>query len=274
MNLPEEDWICNLCLVYPEKELNNVNCMLCSIQGGAMKLSCVKKSSAFYKKIERLRGNTSTECLTYSNTFRILNDKNNFDLSSKSSDILSSNNQKVEKGKIVISIDNSNLDIGNEYLSRQSTEKSAVKRATSMNIEGDDYNETRQEFINIIENENENYNDNEKDEDFTEETFKLEFGDRDNQIKENNNNSEVLDSKTNGKGKGIKIITKNMKNDKKNRKKQLKSLNPTSRALELYKADLLKKCNEYGWVHVSCALWNPFVQINDFENKEDIKSKN
>lgn len=272
MNLPEEDWICNLCLVYPEKELNNVCCILCSIQGGAMKLSSVKKSSAFYKKIERLRGNTSSESLGYSNTFRILNDKNNIEIASRSSSnkvslsnkISKFNDEKLEKGKMVISIDNSNFDIGNEFLSRQSTEKTAVQRFSSMDVEVEDYNETQKQIDSEIDNDNEN------NEDCTEETFKLEFAD--NEIKEKNKSSEVSDSKKNGKGKGIKDLSRTIKHNKKNRKKQLKSLNPSSRALEIYKTDLLKKCNEYAWVHVSCALWNPFVQINDFENKEDIKS--
>lgn len=43
--------------------------------------------------------------------------------------------------------------------------------------------------------------------------------------------------------------------------------------IEIYKKDLLKKANDYVWVHVSCALWNPTVIIEDFFNKEDIKSK-
>ena len=45
INIPEDDWICNLCSVYSEKEKDNINCLLCSVQGGAMKLSSIKKTN-------------------------------------------------------------------------------------------------------------------------------------------------------------------------------------------------------------------------------------
>ncbi len=242
---------------------------MCSIQGGAMKISSVKKTSAFYKKIERLRGNLNSECLTYNNsTFRIANENSNFDAASKLSSCNASsynndliNNSLIKSEKIVISIDNTKFENGNDLISHQSTEKTAVQIKFSNEMKNDKTCSLNKEDSKTrIKN----------DDDVTEDTFKLEFDE--NEIIENDKLCKLSEKNKNGKGKGVKDLS-TVKINKKNRKKQLKLVNPNSRAQELYKYDLIKKSNEYAWVHVSCALWNPFVQINDFENKEDIKSK-
>ena len=75
--LPEEDWICNLCLVYPKEEINNIECCLCSIGGGAMKLSTLKKNSALYKKIWRLRGSSLYVFNKDYNSNLLINSNNN-----------------------------------------------------------------------------------------------------------------------------------------------------------------------------------------------------
>lgn len=180
-SLPDEDWICNVCLVFPKEEINNVECCLCSVKGGAMKLSHLKKNSAFFKKINRLRGTN------LSNKFEI----------------------EIEdeiKDELILSNPVSNV----------------IQESFKLEIE-------RNESIDII-----------------------------NSIKED----KCHKSK---KGKKNKASTNCIKN-----KNQVLS---NTEIYNIYKSQVIKRANEYTWVHVSCAIWNPNVIIEDFPRKEEIKSK-
>lgn len=156
-NLPEEDWICNICLVFPLEERNNVECCLCSVRGGAMKLSQLKKNSSFFKKISRLRGSSKVEF-------------------------------------------NDNEEEGNQ-----------VNAPEVLKSESNIFN------LNKLESTEQSYS-----------------------------------------NKNKKITSQCLSN---------------SELYNIYKQQILKKANDHVWVHVSCAIWNPNIIIEDFYNKEEIKSK-
>lgn len=175
-NLPDEDWICNICLVYDKEDINNIECCLCSVKGGALKLSQLKKNSSFYKKIKRLRGTM--------------------------------------------------IDIGNEA-------------DGEVDVDFDCEN-----------NEEEKEREKEKE--------------KEREKKEGEGIGKC-------KGKNRKIKTKSIGSIvKKQSNSQLLSI---SEQYEIYKSQVKKKSNSFVWVHVSCALWNPNIILDDFVNKEDIKSK-
>lgn len=56
---------------------------------------------------------------------------------------------------------------------------------------------------------------------------------------------------------------------KKNKKKQKKGEQP-SNTEDDSKQKLLKICNEYEWIHLSCAHWVAEVNIKQFDTKTDI----
>ena len=56
--IPEEDWICHLCKAFNDVEMSkNMECILCSKLGGAMKPCTLKKSSHSYKIMVKNRKN-------------------------------------------------------------------------------------------------------------------------------------------------------------------------------------------------------------------------
>jgi len=55
IDIPEEDWLCYPCQFYNDEKAKEIECVLCPIQGGAMKPSCLKLKSGFWNYIMSLR---------------------------------------------------------------------------------------------------------------------------------------------------------------------------------------------------------------------------
>jgi hypothetical protein len=55
LDIPNEDWICYSCLAFGLEKSKYVECILCSVTGGAMKPSFLKKSSAYYNSVYNFR---------------------------------------------------------------------------------------------------------------------------------------------------------------------------------------------------------------------------
>ena len=84
--VPKDDWICHSCLIYKNSNIsNNIECILCSCKGGAMKPCSLKKNTQLYKNLINLRNNNNL----YFNNNNI-NKNNNHILEKESSTIISS----------------------------------------------------------------------------------------------------------------------------------------------------------------------------------------
>lgn len=220
-----------------------------------MKLSSVKKSSVFYKKIERLKfGSYSFE------------EAENFLINSDNCNNLTNGNIEIEA-----EIENNNdEEISVEKGSESNINFSKFKEETKKSVSNTKITTHTKNSTcysnNFISNDNnsiiEHSNLKERNE-VVSYSEKIQLT-RDSSICNLSNKNDL--NLTND------LNLKKKKSE--NMKKVLKKIsNPISRAMEKYRLELRRKAAEYCWVHVSCALWNPLIIINDFENKEDIKSK-
>lgn len=87
-------------------------------------------------------------------------------------------------------------------------------------------------------------------------------------ISENEKNKNTQINRRRGRQK------KNIRNKKDLSKSKDESSNQAKIVNELVGTNSKKSYAENAWVHLSCALWIPDVLIEDFEKKENIKSKN
>lgn len=54
-NPTEETWLCNACKLLPLEDVENIECILCPVKGGAMKQTTLKSNSLFVKFILKMR---------------------------------------------------------------------------------------------------------------------------------------------------------------------------------------------------------------------------
>jgi bromodomain and PHD finger-containing protein 1 len=55
MDIPNEDWNCHSCQAFGFEKSKAIECILCSVKGGAMKPSLLKKNSSYYNSAYKLR---------------------------------------------------------------------------------------------------------------------------------------------------------------------------------------------------------------------------
>ena len=278
--IPEEDWICHLCRAFNDINVcNNMECILCPNLGGAMKPSTLKKSSHSYKIMIKSR------------KFPLLKDNNN-----KSSNINNNNlnnsisffdenkdEKKMENNSTVKNNNNSNINNDSNYNIpennlffpdiNQTPENLISFNNINNNSNIDANNNTNNNNIDFISNNNNNI-------------FIINYPNNnssfDNNLYQQNNNSinscrsSNLNKETESlysNSSSIKINTKDeyninnnsFNNKNNNLKKQLKIKSQN----EIYLSDRVAK--ENAWVHLSCALWLPELNISNFDLKEKIK---
>ena len=51
MKIPKDDWICDSCLCFGLEGSKKLDCILCPVKGGALKISNLRKRSNFVKNI-------------------------------------------------------------------------------------------------------------------------------------------------------------------------------------------------------------------------------
>lgn len=143
-----------------------------------------------------------------------------------------------------------------EILSNESITERNIRANTDLNLnlnENDNLSLTNDNFNNNS-NKNTNLNESKKQED----------------EKSNNTNSKNKGAIANRRRGRQKKNVRNKKDEQKG-KDELSSVKPASECISTISRKLFV---ENSWVHLSCALWIPEVLIEDFEKKENIKSKN
>lgn len=212
-----------------------------------MKLSCIKKNSAFYKKTVRLRGDFyGMESKFDLNKINSINNFSNqsFNVSNTPSNM---ENNNYEKFQNTISADKECNYFSNKNQSKE--EEADIK--LSENNEG----ETQEIEVSRFN------------------SFKIPIGACISDLKNNYQSPDEESEDIANKDSDCVEKKKDKKKSNKNNKKDEDPKFLVTKAIEKYNNELIKKSIDYAWVHVSCALWNPQVQFNDFDNKEEIKSK-
>ena len=165
--VPKDDWICHSCLAYNSVNIsNNIECILCSCKGGAMKPCSLKKSSQLYKTLMSLRNQNDNSNKNNSNIISTNNTNNN---NINTNNINSNNNNN--------NINNNNSNTNNNNTNVNLPENESLTTTSSLH----NNHNTINEFINE------------------------------------------------------------------------------------------KIANEHAWIHMSCALWIPEIDISNYKQKEKIK---
>ena len=280
--IPEEDWICHLCRAFNDINIcNNMECILCPNLGGAMKPCTLRKSTHSYK-------------------IMIKNRKNPF-LKENNNKIINLNNNLINS--ISISDDNKdNKNMENNINNNIKNENNNNNNIHENNIFASDISQipNRENLIppnpncimNIINNNiktnssnndlNSNSNNNNNNNNNNNLTNSLNNNsNNENNIMQNSNildascrSSNIKDSDSILSSSSNKINTKeeneNNNNPINNNKNLLKKQSQNKRAHnEIYLSEKLAK--ENAWVHLSCALWLPELNLANFDLKEKIK---
>ena len=263
--IPDGDWICHLCKSFKDiYYCKNMECILCPNLGGAMKPCTLRKSSHSYKVM-------------------IKNRKNPF-LKDSINKIYNLNNSISEENK-----DNKNV-FENKINNNIKNEKSlyTTQEKTMSNLDNNQNIMTPPPVDNIMTIIDNNININKNND--------LSFNSNSNNLQTNSlNNINILQNnqlefscRFSNINKDTDSIVSNSSSNKINTKEENENLNnninPINNSFnntfkkqiqkikiqsEIYLSE--KIACENAWVHLSCALWLPELNIANFELKEKIK---
>jgi thiol-disulfide isomerase/thioredoxin len=287
--IPEEDWICHLCRAFNDINVcNNMECILCPNLGGAMKPCTLRKSSHSYKMMIKNRKNPSLK----DNNYKNLNINNNNNLINSIFDE-NKDDKKMESNSNLKSKNISNFSITTKIIENNiclsdmnSNQTPNIENLMSNNNTNNDNNSN----INIIANGSKNSNNNSNEMTSNNKNITNSPNNNSNNDKYNNNTNQHNNNSQSCHSSNInkdidsiysnsfsnKNITKDDNNNNNNTnpinnknnqllKKQQKSKSQN----EIYLSDKVAK--ENAWVHLSCALWLPELNLANFEFKEKIK---
>ena len=290
--IPEEDWICHLCKAFDDVEISkNMECILCSKLGGAMKPCTLKKSSNSYKVMIKNRKCPSLKDNNLKN-INLNNNLINFNSNEIKDEKNAENNINDDASKNESKINNINenhneinSNISNAQIPEvaKSTNSNQINNPPNNNINDLNSSTNIPIFncplnINISNNANANTNPNNNTNNINASSPSLNSS---NIIKEtesicsnssfnNNNNtkkSEKFESNTNlisSSNINLPNIPNNSSNNLPNKKHSQKK-----QKTEIYLNEKIAK--ENAWVHLSCALWLPEITIKNFDLKEKIQ---
>ena len=254
--LPKEDWICHPCTAFGLEKSKLIQCVCCPVKGGAMKPSTLKKSNNFFIYVNNLRQKDEKESNIKSN-----HKPNRSNLSE----------QEFKTTSLKKFPQNFNQENIKESLFSENFSMSAV---TIRDHEPEHYNENEQFKLNknnnLILNENKSVN---QIANFLFDTNKTktekEFSDLNSSLMNESESKKTSASVMNLKSKRRGRQKKTGKNRNKNKREKEEST-------QLYTESLSSSriFNENAWIHLSCALWTPEIIIQDFQRKDEIKSKN
>ena len=249
--VPEGDWICHLCDIFKNPEVaKNMECILCSKLGGAMKPCTLKKSSHSYKMMIKNRNspylkdnnfkniNLNNNLINFNNCNEIKNEKNMENL----------NNDKINDTNNNIIINDNNNQINNTENHQNNNNYTIIN----------DLNSSTQ---NLPSNNQLNNNNNISSPSLNSSNIIKET----ESIYSNSSNKkeEKFDSNTNLNSISNPNLL-NIPNNNSN-KKHLQKKQKTEKYLNE------KIAKENAWVHLSCALWLPEISIKNFDLKEKIQ---
>ena len=267
--IPEEDWICHLCKAFDDVNISkNMECILCSELGGAMKPCTLKKSSHSYKILLKFRKCPSLQ----DNNLKNINLNNNL-INFNSNEIKDEKNPENINNEIISKNDNqineiNNID-NNQDISHSNSQIPIVNNSTINN----NINTPINNIINDLETPtknplndspiNSNINPNNMNfplpppslysSNINKETESIYSNSSSNKKEEKFESNTNLNSNSN-------INLPNIPSKKQNQKKQ---------KTEIYLNEKIAK--ENAWVHLSCALWLPEINIKNFDLKEKIQ---
>ena len=276
--IPEEDWICHLCRAFNDVEISkNMECILCSKLGGAMKPCTLKKSSHSYKIMLKNRKNPFLK----DNNLKNINLNNNL-INFISNEIKCEKNEEniidgdTSKNENKINNDNNTINennkenISNTQIPTIPNQTSAHEINNPTNNITNDLNSGNERIqfntpLNLPNNNSSNINNinasspSLNSSNIIKETESIYS----NSSFNNNKKEEKFESNTNLNSiSNINLPNvPNAANNKKHSQKKQKT--------EIYLNE--KIANENAWVHLSCALWLPEISIKNFELKEKIQ---
>ena len=276
--IPEEDWICHLCRAFNDVEISkNMECILCSKLGGAMKPCTLKKSSHSYKIMLKNRKNPFLK----DNNLKNINLNNNL-INFISNEIKCEKNEEniidgdTSKNENKINNDNNTINennkenISNTQIPTIPNQTSAHEINNPTNNITNDLNSGNERIqfntpLNLPNNNSSNINNinasspSLNSSNIIKETESIYS----NSSFNNNKKEEKCESNTNLNSiSNINLPNvPNAANNKKHSQKKQKT--------EIYLNE--KIANENAWVHLSCALWLPEISIKNFELKEKIQ---
>ena len=272
--IPDEDWICHLCRAFDDKNIrNNMECILCPNLGGAMKPCTLRKSSCSYKmmlknrKLSLLKDSNNNKNLNLNNnlinSFSISEEnKDNKNLENIKSEISHNNNQDnncffsdINQSSNTISLvppnPNTIINIINNNISTNSINNDLISNSNNNNIV----------ITNSINNNNTNNENNLNQNNLLEASIRSSNLNKDSDSIISNSSSNKVNSKEENENNNNPINSNNHLSKKQSQKS--KSQN------EIYLSDKIAK--ENAWVHLSCALWLPELNLANFDLKEKIK---
>lgn len=254
--LSEEDWLCNLCLAYPKEKVFNVQCLVCPVLGGAMKLCNINKSSRFYQEVQQIRNskskfpsnqdiNSSDHLISSEQDVKSIQFSMGSTLLKKN---LSEDQEELKDEEVTIDNIINNLERLNLDDSCNNTPSIAFKSSEKENI-FEDCSLESQHFSNLNRN------------------AKKEEIEKDSKSKKMNSPQLSHYNPIIGKPK----IVKKLKNKNCLRAK----LSKLSKFVYLVRQKdfVNKNAENLAWIHVTCALWNPQIRVKNFKNKEGISGK-
>ena len=281
--IPDEDWICHLCRAFNDKNIcDNMECILCPNLGGAMKPCTLRKSSHSYKIMQKYRkipflkdNNYKNFNLNNNNLFNSISISNEIKDDKNMENITINNNEKKESNNNII---NNNINENNDFFSEinQTPKSDNSLQPNNNNItNGLNVNNNNNNNIDINSNNNNlltnSPNNNSNNE---------------NNINLQNNISPSCRSSNNKETESI--YSNNSSLNKNNSKEENNNINPINNSCNKNEKQLLKKqtqkiksqndiylsekvAKENAWVHLSCALWLPELNLANFDLKEKIK---
>ena len=274
--IPEEDWICHLCRAFNDINIcNNMECILCPNLGGAMKPCTLRKSTHSYKIMIKNRKNPF---LKENNKNNNLNNNliNSISISednkdNKNMENIINHNSKNESN-FNSNIHDSNLfsDINQTPNRDNLTPPNAncimniIHSNIKTNTNNNDLNSNNNIKDNIILTNSHNSN---NDNNIMQNSNILDASCKSSNIKDSDSILSSSSNKINTKEENENNINNNPINNNKNLLKK-QSQNKKSHN-EIYLSEKLAK--ENAWVHLSCALWLPELNLANFDLKEKIK---
>ena len=270
--IPDEDWICHLCKAFDDKNIcNNMECILCPNLGGAMKPCTLRRSSHSYKmmiknrKYAFLKDNNNKNSNLNNNLFNSISiseeNKDNKNIDNIKSEISHNNNQDnngffsdINQSSNTLSLvppnPNTIINIINNKINTNSINNDLVSNSNNNHIatnsiNNNTNNENNLNQNNLLEASMRSSNINKDSDSILSNSFSNKINTKEEN--ENNNNNPIN------------------KNNHLSKKQSIKSKSQN----EIYLSDKIAK--ENAWVHLSCALWLPELNLANFDLKEKIK---
>jgi hypothetical protein len=246
--LPKEDWICHPCTAFGREKSKLIQCVCCPVKGGAMKPSTLKKSSNFFLYVNNLKQKEDNDC----------NLKFNYKLSKSTPSEFEYKSSSYIKNSLYFYQENAlNENLSMSAVSIKDHEEFKLNKNNNLIL---NENKSLNQITNFLIESNKTRADK-------------EFSDLNSTVLNENESKKTLTSIMNSKSnkRGRQKNTSKSKNKKRDKKEDSSQINEGKTNTELISNT--KSFYDNAWIHLSCSLWTPEIIIQDFQRKDEIKSK-